>query len=417
MRCDLAADRAVIIGAGIIGLVAAFELTEAGLPVVIVDPSPVSGATHHAGGMLAPIAEVQYGQESLFPLMARSAELTRGLVERVTDATPLPTGYRDDGTLVIAADRTDAAHLSGLTDYQRRHDMVADPIPLRDARRTEPSLAPGLAAAVSLPNDHHLAPRRFAAALIDALERRGAVFVRERALTLDGADPCRSVRCETVTIDTDGAIVVLANGLGARQVSGWHPGASPLRLRPVAGEIMTLEVPESLHPLTTGVIRAFVEGRQVYLIPRDGREVILGATSREDDGDLPRAGALHDLLRDGIRVIPGLEECGVRETSVGVRPGTPDDLPYLGRAGENLIVSTGYFRHGVLLAALGGRVVADTVRDHGRGSGSIADLDLSVCDPWRHAEPGCAAPHQPLHHTAPTRKDVAHAVHRERRNA
>lgn len=375
-------DRAIVIGGGIVGLVACFELSELGIPVSLIDPAPASGATHHAGGMLAPIAEVQYRQEALFPLMLRSAALSADLVQRVGAATPLPTGYRDDGTLVVAADRADADHLRRLADYQRAHGMTVDRLTVREARRLEGALAPGLAAAVSIAGDHQLAPRRFAAALIDALERRGTEFIRERAVSLDGGDPCRSIRCESGAIDASGATVVLANGMGAADVTGWYRGAHPLRLRPVAGDIMTLRVPERLRPLTTRVIRAFVEDRPVYLIPRDDRTVVLGATSREDDGRLPRAGSLYDLLRDGIRVVPGLEECELLEATVGVRPGTPDDLPYLGRAGSNLVVSTGYFRHGVLLAALGGRVVSDAVS----GSGTAADLDISACDPWRHAE-------------------------------
>ena len=67
---------AYVIGAGVIGLATAFELTERGVPgtqVTVVDPAPASGATHHAGGMLAPAAEVQYRQEPLFPLMLESA--------------------------------------------------------------------------------------------------------------------------------------------------------------------------------------------------------------------------------------------------------------------------------------------------------------------------------------------------------
>src|SRR5699024_4096508 len=113
-------------------------------------------------------------------------------------------------------------------------------------------------------------------------------------------------------------------------------------------------VPESLQPLTTRVIRDFVEDRPIYVIPRDDGTVTIGATSREDQPH-PRTSAIHDLLRDAIRVVPGLEETEFLEATCGARPGTPDDLPYLGQVRDKLIVSTGYFRHGILLAALGAR--------------------------------------------------------------
>lgn len=68
---------------------------------------------------------------------------------------------------------------------------------------------------------------------------------------------------------------------------------------------------------------------------------------------------VHCLLRDAIRVVPGLEETEFIEATCGARPGTPDDVPYLGQVGENLIVSTGCFRHGILLAALGARTAVN----------------------------------------------------------
>lgn len=374
-------DRVIVIGGGLVGLVACFELTELGVPVVLIDPEPASGATRHAGGMLAPVAEVQYRQEPLFPLMMRSAELTPDLVRRVSLVTDLPTGYRTDGTLVIAADRADAHHLDELAAYQREHGMTVDRLSPREARRLEGALSPRISGAIAIPGDHQVSPRRFAAALLDALRRRGVEIVRERVTQLAGADPCVAVRCESRTVDATGATVVLANGMGAADVDGWYEGEHPLRLRAVAGDILTLRVPERLRPLTTRVIRAFVEDRPVYLIPRDDGTVALGASSREDGDPLPKAGAVHELLRDGIRVVPALEECGIVETTVGVRPGTPDDLPYLGRVGSNLIVSTGYFRHGILLSALGARVAADLVS----GSGGNAGVDLAACAPLRHA--------------------------------
>lgn len=86
-----------VIGGGLIGLASALRLADAGHTVTLMDPSPASGATHHAGGMLAPVAEVVYRQEDLFPLMVRSAELYPGLLEVVAKHTGLSTGHRGGG--------------------------------------------------------------------------------------------------------------------------------------------------------------------------------------------------------------------------------------------------------------------------------------------------------------------------------
>lgn len=356
-------DRVIVVGGGIIGLATCFELVERGLDVTLIDPAPASGATHHAGGMLAPVAEVQYRQEPLFPLMQRSAELYPGLLERVSQWTDLPMGHRAEGTLVLAADRADARHLSDLSDYQELHGMTAQRLTLRQARALEPALTPRLAGAVYIPGDHQIAPRDFAIALLDALHNRGVTILQEKLTHIEN-DP--------------GVQVILCNGLGAADVTGWYQEANPLQLRAVYGDILRLGVPEHLRPLLDRVVRAFVEDRPIYLIPRSDGTLAIGATSREDDRAIPRAGAVHDLLRDAIRLVPGIQECDFLEASVGARPGTPDDLPYLGRVRDNLIISTGYFRHGILLAALGAQVAADLA------IGTTPDIDLADCHPLRH---------------------------------
>ncbi|MDO5670724.1 MAG: glycine oxidase ThiO [Corynebacterium sp.] len=343
-----------VVGGGLIGLATALRLADRGHEVTLQDPAPASGATHHAGGMLAPVAEVVYRQEGLFPLMLRSAELYPGLMRVVDKHTNLPTGYRTEGTLVVAADRADATHLTELAEYQSAHGMNAQRLPLRQARSLEPSLSPQLAGAVHLPGDHQVNPRLLAAALLDALSNLGVRIVRERADTLPAGQ------------------VILANGLGAAAL---HEG---LKLRPVYGDILRLGVPAHLQPLLTRVVRGFVEDRPVYLIPRSDDTIAIGATSREDDRPVPRTGAVHDLLRDATRLVPGIEECDFLEATTGARPGTPDDLPYLGRVSDNLIVSTGYFRHGILLTALAADVAVHLVE------GTDPGIDLAACDPHRH---------------------------------
>lgn len=361
--------RVTVIGAGILGLVTAFELTERGDDVRVIDPSPASGATHYAGGMLAPAAEVQYRQEPLFPLMLASAALYPALLERID----LPTGYRGDGTLVVAADRADARHLEDLAAYQHVHGMEVRPVTRRQARQLEPALSPAIAGAVHIPGDHQISPRLFATALIQVLTRRGVAFIDDKVQRIDGA---RAIGAHGV-YDSDR--VVLAAGLGAAHISGWYDGPAPLQLRPVYGDILRLGVPTHVRPLLQHVVRGFVEDRPVYLIPRTDHTLGLGATSREDDQPEPRVGSIYDLVRDAVALVPGIEETTLLEASVGARPGTPDDMPYLGKVSDEVVVSTGYFRHGILLAALGGLAGAQLVHDE------QPTTDLRACAPLRHA--------------------------------
>lgn len=353
----------LIVGAGIIGLTTAFELTRRGVDprqIALVDPAPASGATNVAGGMLAPAAEVQYRQEPLYPLMLESAALYPSLI---ADLPAGDVGYRTESTFVVAADRADATHLRELTEHQHAHGMTVDRLTLRQARAQEPGLSPQLAGVVEIPGDHQVNPRMFAAALLRELQSRGVTLVREKAHALRWEGD-RCVGVDNLRGDT----VYVCNGLGASALG------LPLNLRPVRGDMLRLA---GRMPVGR-VVRAFVEDRPVYIIPRTDDTIAVGATSREDARERPAVDGVYTLLRDAIRVVPALEDCELVEALVGNRPGTPDDLPYLGLRGENLVISTGYFRHGILLAALGARVGADL------GLGRETAVDISACDPARH---------------------------------
>ena len=159
----------VVAGAGLIGLATALELRRRGAAVTVADPQPAWGATRAAAGMLAPVAETQYGQERLYPLMRASAEEYPRFVERVAAATGLATGYRTEETLVVAADAADARSLSDLASHQIASGMDVEEISTREARSMEPALAPRLGGAVRIVSDRQVDPRMLAAAMVEAL--------------------------------------------------------------------------------------------------------------------------------------------------------------------------------------------------------------------------------------------------------
>lgn len=393
-----------IAGAGIIGLTCAVQLRRAGHEVTVLDPAPVSGASHFAGGMLAPVAEVVYQQTPLYPLMQAASLAYPDFFATVGRHTTLPLGWRQEGTLVVAADRSDALHLDNLRQYQAAHGMVAHPLPVSQARRLEPALHPRLAGAVSIPGDTQVYPRQWCAALADAARALGVDFIPGTVRAIRGGSVEYVV--DNMVADASGDVhtfhadhVVLAAGLGAGHIDGWWEeagyAANPLQLRPVYGDILRLGQPDNQPPLVDHVVRGFVESRPIYVIPRPDGTIAVGASVREDapgDGKtpLPNAGCVYELLRDAIRILPGLQDYTLLEASVGTRPGTPDDLPYYGnpRGIGQLTIATGFFRHGILLAGLVAASIADVVAGKA-DTELLADLPLQVdwdaCDPLRHA--------------------------------
>jgi glycine oxidase len=116
------------------------------------------------------------------------------------------------------------------------------------------------------------------------------------------------------------------------------------------------------------VLSANVDGRPIYLVPRADGEIVVGATQEERTDHAVTAGAVHELLHAALDLVPGLAELELVETTVGHRPGTPDNAPLLGRldGDRRVIVAAGHHRNGVLLTPITADLIAGLVAD-GRG--------------------------------------------------
>jgi glycine oxidase len=222
--------------------------------------------------------------------------------------------------------------------------------------------------------------RRLGAALLVAAESAGVEIRRERAVAIHSAgDAVTGVRVESgETLGT--ADVILAAGPWSASIDGLPPAATP-PVRPVKGEILRLRA-TAAAALPQHSVRGFVNGHEIYLVPRADGELVVGATVEELGFDTTvRAGAVRELLRDARAVVPGVDELELVEAIAGLRPGSPDNLPMIGRLPlDGLVVATGHHRNGVLLTP----VTADLVTALVTGSEEDPEL-LRLVDPARFA--------------------------------
>ncbi|SDS85038.1 glycine oxidase [Brevibacterium siliguriense] len=348
--------RVIVVGAGIIGLSTAWYLRRVGADVTIIDPAPALGASHAAAGMIAPAAEVVWGQTPLYPLMRASAEMYPEFAAEVASAAAVDLGSTDTETLVCAGDRADLQALRELREAQSRSGFATELVAGSAARRVEPALSPAVAGAVHIPGDHSIDPRRVCAALLSVLTAgSGALLIHQRVVGLlrDGDRTMGVELSDGRRLDADQ--VILCAGTANNEIVG----APQLPIREVWGDVLRLRATAETTPLLTRTIRGLVNGRSVYLVPRPDGEIVLGASSREDGLSGTPAGAIHRLLADGQRVVPGILDAEISDITTRARPGSPDDLPMIGRVDSGCVVSTGYFRHGILLAPFGGRLGAE----------------------------------------------------------
>jgi glycine oxidase len=355
----------VVVGGGLIGLAVAWRLADRGVGVTVIDPTPVSGASRAAAGMLAPVSEVTYGEEPLLRLSIESLRRYPAFVEELEAATGHDVGLKQAGTLIAATDAGDRGMLTELHAFQQRLGLAATMLGSRECRALEPSLSPVVRCGLLVEGDHSVDNRRLAAALLDAATASGARLLPARATGLsvvDGRATGVVTDAGTVSADT----VVLAAGPWSGSIDG-VPEADRPPVRPVKGEILRLRAHGTI-PVPHRTIRGLVNGQSVYLVTRADGEVVIGATMQDRGFDTTvRAGAVHDLLRDARTLVPGVDELDLVETLAALRPGSPDNAPMIGRAHtDGLIIATGHHRNGVLLTPLTAELVTELVTDgHG----------------------------------------------------
>ncbi|MFJ8994521.1 glycine oxidase ThiO [Streptomyces sp. NPDC102279] len=349
----------LVIGGGIIGLVTAWRAAQRGFTTALVDPEPGGGAAQVAAGMLAAVTELHYGEETLLGLNLASARRYPDFVAELTEASGQDLGYRRCGTLAVALDADDRAHLRELHALQSRSGLESEWLTGRECRRLEPMLAPGVRGGLRVDGDHQIDPRRLAAALVTACERAGVSVHRTWAerLTVVRDRAAGVVTSEGTALGA--GQVVLAGGSLSGQLAGVPDDVLP-PVRPVKGQVLRLTVPQRYAPFLNRTVRAVVRGGHLYLVPRENGELVVGATSEELGWDTTvTAGGVYELLRDAHELVPGITELPLTETRAGLRPGSPDNAPLLGpTALDGLLLATGHFRNGVLLTPVTGDAMA-----------------------------------------------------------
>ena len=367
---------AVVVGGGIIGLAIARELAAAGASVALLDGDRERGpeATRVAAGMLAPVGEHEFGEGALLPMNLASADLYPGLVSALEAGTGLSTGYRREGGLHVALDGDEAAVLERMAGLQEESGLEPERLTPSGARELEPGLGPSIRSGVFAPGDGSVDPRLLAQAFEADAERHGARVVRGVGVTGLIRQAGRVGGVETELGPVEAGNVVVAAGAETGRLEWLEPEERP-PVRPVKGQVVELRVregePACLRPVVT---------ERVYVVPRPDGRIVVGATVEERGWDREVTfGGVFELLREAYRVLPDLAESSFSGALAGFRPGTPDNLPVVGRtATPGLTLATGHYRNGILLAPLTGRSVARMIGE---------ELDLAAgmeaADPGR----------------------------------
>lgn len=347
----------LVVGGGIIGLAIGYEACRAGQRVLVVERDrPGSGASGVAAGMLAPASEAGATEPCLVELALESCRIYPEWVRAIEADAGVSCRYRTEGTLLVALNRDHDEELEREANYQRALGLGVERLTASEVLDCEPTLSPRVTSGLFAEGDRQVDPCALIEALTIAIRRLGGCVRSGAAVQSVWVEDGRvaGVRLGGDERSIESRAVVVAAGAWSNGPIAGIGEQTPLR--PVKGQILRLRG----EPLLRHVVRT----PDVYLVPRDDGELVVGATMEEQGFDArSTAGATMNLLRAAWQVLPGVDDLELTELSVGFRPALRDNLPAIGPMGpDGLFLATGHYRHGVLLAPATARLLIAAIR-------------------------------------------------------
>lgn len=336
-----------VVGGGIIGLTAAYELAKEGFTVEVLDRGSLGAEASWAGAGIIPPGNPDRATTPIDKLRALGSVGMPLLAGELRERTCIDTGYRRCGGIEFlhGADRD-------MLELWEAEGLPFERLP--DLARVEPAAVGFGGEPYLLPTCAQVRNPWHVRALVAACE---SVGVRLRPGTpVDGwvTDGRRVVGVRTGDSVVSAGTCVLAAGAWSGfllEPLGHSPGVHPVR-----GQIILFRQP------TPALERVLMTGKR-YFVPRDDGRVLVGSTEEPEAGfeKWPTAAGIAELLAFTTNLVPGWADAEVEKTWAGLRPGSADGLPYLGPVPgwDGVVVATGHFRAGVQLSVGTARLLVE----------------------------------------------------------
>ncbi len=336
----------LIVGGGVIGLSSALDLARAGARVTVLERVVCGAESSWAGGgILSPLLPWDY-TEPVTRLTQWSAARYPAWVDEIAASSGIDPEYRQSGMLVLPdydesdADEWCASHQVRL-EKRRAHD-IASALARDDASLWLPEVA-------------QVRNPRLVKALRRAFEREGGRVVEHAEVTGICLDGNTVSRLETSAGPFSAGHYVIAAGAWSKPLLGEY--APPLDLKPVCGQMLLFKV-------EPGLLQQIVIQSGFYLIPRADGHILAGSTL-EDVGFAKRTTveARLELHAKAAALLPVLKNLAPVRHWVGLRPGSPENIPVIARHPEieNLYLNSGHFRYGVTMAPASAHILANLI--------------------------------------------------------
>lgn len=364
-----------IVGGGVIGLSLAWELSSRGHQLTLVDQGPFGRKASWAGaGILLPGNQAT----SIHPLEhleATSNDLHQSWAKRLLQQTGVDNGYRKCGGLYVATTAGEVATLAGSLGFWEERKIAAENLTREELQKRFPSLAHLTTGktflAAWMPDEAQICNPWHLNALVKACQKNGVELLPESSVSEFDVTAGRLVSCHVEQTRSDFDTFVFCCGAWTEQITSGMTEC--IQMVPVRGQMILYRLD---RPLELPIVN---EGTR-YVVPRDDGYVLVGATIEEAGFDeSTTASSIETLSADAQRLVPQLSLERIEKTWAGLRPGTHDGFPYMGRLPglENAFVSTGHFKTGLQLSTGSAVAMADLIE------GKKPLVDLTPFDPSR----------------------------------
>ncbi len=352
-----AAPDVLIVGGGVVGLGIAWRLAQRGAVVTVIDRGPMAGeASSHAAGMLVPLAEAE-GPGPFLDLCLASRDLYPILAKELRERTGLDIEHAQNGLVETVIDVAEAGPLATRLAWLQTLPFNVERLDTQALRAREPGISPGAAGGFFVPLEGWVTTPNLAQALTRAAHEAGVRLLPEHPLVAVEWQGSKATAVRAGGERIPAGRFVIAAGPWSGEVGNQFGLTIPVF--PVRGQLIALDgQPPPIHHV--------IYGHRIYLVRWLSGDLIVGSTV-EHVGFVKEVTAegIAGLLAAAIELVPGLAGRAIRRVWACLRPGTPDELPILGRAPglDNVFIATGHYRNGILLTPITADLMADAILD------------------------------------------------------
>lgn len=342
----------VVVGAGLVGAAAAFELAREGMRVLLLERADAPGreASQAAAGIVG--AEIEsHGALDLQDLALASRLRYPAFVEAVRAESGVDPELVRSGVVLVSTDEAHLADARARAERNAARGLPSRALGANEARALAPCLSSAVLGGAHFAGDGRVDPSKLFDATLAAFRAAGGALRTGARVTRVQPEPSGA----WVVLEGDELVakhVVIAAGAWTSSIAGID--LPPIE--PVRGQIVELRA-------APGLFSPVLFGKRCYLVPRDDGRVLVGSTMERVGFDKRvTAAAVRELLDAAIELVPALADAAVERTWAGFRPMSPTMRPVVGTVAPGLHVATGHGRNGVLLAPITAAAVVACVR-------------------------------------------------------